>query len=261
MNISDPTSESDTLWHRLDARAKLAAVALWSVGVACMQSVDALGLAVILAVLVLLSARLSAGVVIRRLAVVNVFIVAMWLILPWRITVGDAWFSAGGEQVDGWIAYHPAGVTLALRLTLRTNAIVMVLLALLSTSSLISTARGLRRLCLPEKLVLILLFAVRYVVVIDDELQRMWAAVRMRAFAPAASLHAYRTYANLLGLLLVRSHNRASRIRDAMLVRGFDGHLPELQDKRMPQAGWALVVVTSLVLCVMGWLEWRAAVN
>ena len=40
------------------------------------------------------------------------------------------------------------------------------------------------------------------------------------------ALHTYRSLGYLIGMLLVRSHERSGRIYNAMLCRGFRGHFP-----------------------------------
>ena len=47
----------------------------------------------------------------------------------------------------------------------------------------------------------------------------------MRCFIPATNIHTYRTYGYLFGMTLVRSWNRATRVHQAMLLRGFNGRL------------------------------------
>jgi cobalt/nickel transport system permease protein len=42
---------------------------------------------------------------------------------------------------------------------------------------------------------------------------------------PATNIHTYRTYGYLFGMTLVRSWNRAIRVHQAMLLRGFNGRL------------------------------------
>jgi cobalt/nickel transport system permease protein len=45
----------------------------------------------------------------------------------------------------------------------------------------------------------------------------------VRGFRMRADWHTYRTLGNLAGTLLVRGHERAQRVHQAMLARGFDG--------------------------------------
>jgi cobalt/nickel transport system permease protein len=53
-------------------------------------------------------------------------------------------------------------------------------------------------------------------------------AVRVRGFRNRAARHAYATAGRVAGTLLVRGHERAERVHQAMLCRGFDGQFRSL---------------------------------
>jgi cobalt/nickel transport system permease protein len=245
MTLSEPFAAGNSLLHHLDPRAKLVAAVVWSVALAGLSDLRVLLLGVVISALLLAAARLKPRRLLRRLLLVNAFVAFLWLFLPW---------SVGGQAVASWgpIVLTREGLLLALGLTLRCNAIVGAWIALLGTSRLVAVAQALRALRVPEKLVLILFFCVRYVRVIHDEHARMVAAIRLRAFAPKTTGHTYRTYANLVGMLLVRSHDRAGRVREAVVCRGFDGRLHALEGQRLRARDVvATVVLTGLTLALV----------
>lgn len=246
MALAEPFSTGNSLLHRLDPRAKLVAAIVWSVTLAALNDLRVLLLGVICAAVLLVAARLKLPRLLQRLLVVNIFIAFLWLFLPW---------STGGEAVATWgpITITREGLLLALQLTLRCNAIVWVCIALLGTSRLVDVAQALRALRVPQKLVLILFFCVRYIQSIHDEYGRMAAAIKLRAFKPRTTFHTYRTYANLVGLLLVRGHDRADRVHEAMVCRGFDGRLRTLDHRRLQKrdiAAAALLTGLTIILVV-----------
>jgi cobalt/nickel transport system permease protein len=210
MGLTEPFASGNSLLHQLDPRAKLVAVIVWSLPLALLNDLRVLLLGLAISATLLIAARLDPGRLLRRLLLVNLFVAFLWLFLPWTVD---------GRSVATWgpLVITREGLLLALRLTLRCNAIVAV-------------AHALRALRVPDRLVLILFFCVRYIQTIHDEYARLAAAVRLRAFRPSNSVHTYRTYANLVGLLLVRSHDRAARVHDAMVCRGFDGRLHTLDE-------------------------------
>ena len=53
-------------------------------------------------------------------------------------------------------------------------------------------------------------------------------AARLRGFAPRTSMHCYRTIGYLLGMTFVRGLDRAARVSEAMLLRGFSGRFTSL---------------------------------
>ena len=152
----------------------------------------------------------------RRLAIANLFIAFLWLTVPWSVP-GTPILSLGPLHLT------QEGLFLAGMVTLKCNAILLTFLALTSGLSLPVIGCALERLRVPARLVYLFLFTCRYIHVIKTEWQKLQTAAALRGFVPRTSLHAYRTIANHLGLTVIHSMDRAARIYEAMLLRGFDG--------------------------------------
>jgi len=84
--------------------------------------------------------------------------------------------------------------------------------------------------------------------VIHKEYHRLVNAMKMRGFRPGTNMHTYRTYAYLVGMLLVRSFDRSKRIVAAMKCRGFKGKFYILHDYGMKKSDYFLVTSTILLL-------------
>jgi cobalt/nickel transport system permease protein len=252
--MREPFANGSSLLHGVDSRAKLVAAVVYSMVVAVVGDLRVLALATGFAAGLLALARLDAGGLVRRLVVVNAFVAFLWLFLPW---------SVAGEAVARWgpLVVTREGLLLALRLTLRCNAIICACLALLGTSRIVDLAHGLRALRVPEKLVVVLFFCARYIQVIQGEHRRLVEAMKVRGFRPRMNLHTYRAYANLLGMLFVRSHDRAARIFEAMVCRGFNGRFPALCQGRL--RAWDLVAAAVVVgvALALGGLEWTVTAH
>lgn len=236
----------NTLIHRLDPRVKLIAAMPVAILVALMQGIAGPARGLALAVALAALARLNARKVLARLAVVNVFVLMLWAFLP---------FSHAGEEV---FAIGPLGATLeglllAAAITLKTNAIVLATMALLGTSQVMDLAHALVHMRFPAKLVHLFFFFYRYLGVLHDEYARLRTAMKVRAFKPRTSAHTYRSYAWLLGMLLVRSYERSERIYQAMLCRGFHGHFPVLHHFRLHALDLAFALAMALSIVVV----WR----
>lgn len=89
----------------------------------------------------------------------------------------------------------------------------------------------LRRLRVPAVIVAILAFMYRYVFVVWDELDKLRVARKVRSFGSGSLWFRWKTLASMLGILLIRSLNRAERIHGAMLLRGWDGEVRRLDDE------------------------------
>ncbi len=87
----------------------------------------------------------------------------------------------------------------------------------------------LRRLWFPETLISILAFMYRYIFVIWDELDKMRVARRARTLGNGGMWFRWKTSAHLIGMLLIRSMQRAERVHGAMCARGWDGHVRTLE--------------------------------
>jgi cobalt/nickel transport system permease protein len=230
-----------SLLHRLDPRLKLAAVTAWSL-LAALARTDPAALFALAGALAFAGlGRLAPGPTAKRLAAVNFFLVFIWLFLP---------FSVPGEPgltLGGLTATRP-GLELALLLTIKVNAAALGALAFFGTSSVTQLAAAARRLGAPEKLTAIFLLTLRYFHVLRLEYVRLRQALKVRAFRPGFNLHTFRTYANLVGILLVRGVDRAERVHAAMLCRGYTGRFWFHDHFRFTGLDWLGAVGLALML-------------
>jgi cobalt/nickel transport system permease protein len=232
--------------HRLDPRSKLAAAIGLSLAAALGRGLPAELAALTLGAAYVLWARLPWREVTKRLAPVNGFAAMMWLMLPWRL---------GGAGPLG-LGIDPQGLEMATDITLKANAVMLLLLALVATSPVNHVFHALAHWRAPEKLVHLFLFFYRYLHVLHREYHRLSLALKARAFTPRTNLHTYRTYAWLVGMLLVRSYDRAQRVYQAMLCRGFTGtfwlldhfHWSRRDNLFLAGAGLALALLVALGL-------------
>jgi cobalt/nickel transport system permease protein len=229
-------SQGDSLLHRTDPRVKIIGALVLGLVVALCRSFDTALAGLAIALLLTAAARLSPLRVARRLAVVNSFNLLLWALLP--LTYGRA------PMIDlmGLHASLP-GILLAALVTVKSNAILLFFISLPATSVVAELGHGLQRLRLSPRLCMLLLFSYRYISVLHREYQRLQQAARLRCFVPRTNLHTYRTYSHLLGMLLVKSWNRAARVQQAMALRGFDGTFHSLQILAMKKTDYLLLAV------------------
>ncbi|MCM0755872.1 cobalt ECF transporter T component CbiQ [Desulfovibrio aminophilus] len=222
-DLEAPLSRGSGPIHRLDPRARLLALLVFSLPVALVHSQASALAALGFGLLALALARPAPGLVLRRLLAVNAFTAFLWVFLPLD-GQGEALFRLGP------LAYSHEGTRLALLLTLKTNAAFLAVTALVGTIAPQDLGRALQALGLPEKFCHLLLMTHRYLFVIQREFRRLLTAAEARGFKPRTNGHTYTTYAWLLGMLLVKSWDRAERVHQAMLCRGFNGRFHSLAD-------------------------------
>jgi cobalt/nickel transport system permease protein len=247
--IQEPFSEGSSLVHRLDPRGKIVIAALFSITVAVAKSLPAVLAGLVLALVWLALARLPWKKVLAKLLLVNSFVVFLWLVLPFTYPGDPIW------RLGPFIATRQGLIFTAL-ITVKSNAIIIGLIALVATVPVITLGQALHHLRLPDKLCHLLLFTYRYLYVFELEFQRLVQAMKIRGFQPRTNLHTYRSYAYLAAMLLVRSYDRADRVFQAMLCRGFRGVFYSLQTFSWQGRDGVFMAVSLLALIAILCLEW-----
>ncbi|WP_235530991.1 MULTISPECIES: cobalt ECF transporter T component CbiQ [unclassified Nocardioides] len=124
------------------------------------------------------------------------------------------------------LSLSESGLVAAWGLAVKGTLGVLASLTLAATTEPTEVLRGLQRLRMPDLLVQIMTFMVRYLDVVAADLGRMITAMKSRGVDPRSPRH-WPALARTLGALFVRSYERGERVHLAMLSRGYDGRLPE----------------------------------
>lgn len=236
--------------HQLEPRVKVIFATIYVFVVALSSQFPALLAAVFLSLVLVRMAGLNYWEVAKRLAVINGLIIFLWLVLPLTFS-GEPLLNFGPLTVT-----HQ-GVILSAQITLKSNAILLAMISLITTMTLATLGHALNHLRIPEKIVHLLLMTYRYIFVLEFEYLRLNRAARIRGFRPGTSMHTYRTYAYLIGMLFVRAVNRAERVYQAMQCRGFKGKFYALQEFQPSWLNWAFSIFMSVVIIGMVLLEWK----
>lgn len=216
--IDGPTASVRAPLAGRDPRLRVLLAVGFALVVVSLQRPAPAALALGLAGGVALAGGLRPGRALRRLAALELILLAVLLTLP---------FTTPGTAVAtlGPLTATREGLAAALLIALKANAVVLAMLGLLGGLSSTGLAEGLARLGTPPRLVLLLVLTLRQIGLLDSERRRLLRAMRARAFVPRASRHAWRSLGHLIGMLLVRALERAERVQGAMRCRGFDGQL------------------------------------
>lgn len=224
--IEEPFADGNTFLHRADPRAKLVLVATLACILAVSPGWKAPALAFGVGSGLILWAELPGRALWRRLLTVNSFVAFLWVFLPFT-TPGESLWQLGP------LALTRQGLDLALLISLKTNAIMLTFLALVTTSDAAALGQAMHRLRVPAKLVFLFLFTYRFIHVINDERQRLSTAARLRGFKARSNRHTYHTLASLLAMVLIGAMRRAEMTRRAMLLRAFTGNFSTLRTFRL----------------------------
>jgi cobalt/nickel transport system permease protein len=247
--IREPFADGHSWMHAIDPRLRVVGATLLAVVVAVSYDFKALCMALAVSLIMAVSARLDFRQVLHNLLAPVVFLLLLWLVLPWSYE-GRALTSLGPVTIT-----RP-GVTLCAQISLKTIALMVAFMALVATMTVDTLGHTLNRLHLPDKMVHMLLITYRYLFVLEQEYQRLLRAMRIRNFQPKTDLHTYRTYAYLVGMLFVRASERARRVHSAMICRGFNGRFVSLRQFKPNPRNRVFFLVTLVALILLAGLEW-----
>lgn len=193
--------------HRLPTAAKLALALGMLLGLVAMPRGWTLtagtifaGTTILLIVAGVLS-QLSAAFLLRRLLLLEPFVFGVAALSLW--------------QPHGWMVFGHAVV--------RSTLCLATLVLLAATTPFSEIVRVLRVWRVPALLLTTLTLMDRYIFVLVEESARMQRARASRTFVARSRLTIWRSLAETLGQLFVRSVARAGRIYAAMCARGWVG--------------------------------------
>jgi cobalt/nickel transport system permease protein len=209
--------------------------------------------ALALSLLIVLAAGVPTKELLKRLIPVNMLIIFLWLFLPFTFAGKTAFFI-------GPLAVTHEGVLYATRITIKSNAMMLMLIALVASTPIFTMGHAMHALGIPKKIVHLFFFTYRYIHVMHREYARLLNSMKIRGFRPKTSLHTYKTFAYMVGMLLVRSFDRAQRVHNAMLCRGFKGNLYSLSKFSIKRRDVVSLVCMLTVIILLGVLEWKKTI-
>lgn len=231
---------------RWDCRWKLGAAAVFVAATVSLRDLPTAVTAAVLSVGLVLFARLPGAEVFRRIRPVLIILAVIICVLA--VTGGGPRVHLAGVPLSR-NGLHTAGLVAAKALT-----IVLALVALLSTSATQQVLAAMRRLYVPSGLVQVFHLAYRYVFVIQSESRAVQTAMRARGFRLKPNRRSLGILGNAVGMLLIRSTERAERVYLAMQARGFNGSFPVTRPWRTTASDIAkFAALVTLSLALVGW--------
>ena len=212
-NYIDQYANRDSLIHRVPAKIKIV-LALLSLVFVLVMPISFYPFFLFyffgLVILIFISRVPPLFVLLNSLSVIPfVFLVSLYIPFFYFFKLG--------------VAY--SGLVLFLNVLVKSWLSILTLLLVSTTTRFSRFLKGLEELKLPRLLTLILSFMYRYLFVLVDEVMRIRRSVEARA----GKLDDYKTIGNFIGTLFLRSFERGERIYLAMLARGFEGEIKEIE--------------------------------
>ncbi len=206
--------------HRLDPRAKLITTLVFVCTVVSFDKyeISALLPFVLFPLSLVLAADLPAGMLLKKLLLAAPFAFFIGVFNP--LLDRQILLQIGSLEISGgWISFSS--------ILLRFGLTVFAALILIATTSFTGVCMAMERLGAPRIFALQMLFLYRYLFVLIDEAVRMVRARALRSFHGHGM--GMKVTGNMAGQLLLRTLDRAQRIHQAMLCRGFDGEIRMLR--------------------------------
>lgn len=233
--------------HRLPAHTKIVALLVFVLAVVATPRTTFWPYAAHLVALLaaVRASRVPFAYLAKRL-VVEVPFVVFALLMPFIAT--------GPRTAVGPLHLSEAGLWGAWALLAKGTLGVLASLLLAATTEPRDIIAGFERLHLPQPLVQIMSFMIRYLEVVTGELNRMRIARASRGFQ-ARSLRQWPALGATLGALFIRSYERGERVHLAMLSRGYAGRMPTLHVLTATRAQWVLsgiLPAVAVTVCAAG---------
>ena len=241
----DEFARADTAIHRLDPRAKVVVTLAFVVTVASFDryTVAALMPFAVFPIALAVLGRLPAGYLAKNVALAIPFALLIGLFNPFFDR--EVVFHLGSLPVTtGWISC--ASIVVRALLTL---GAALVLVALTGFPAVCAALEGLG---MPRVFAAQMQFLHRYLFVLVDDAARSTRALALRSGGNAPRPT---TVASLLGLLLLRTWQRAERIHLAMLARAYQGELHSRETWCFAAAEVAFVIGWVSLFCILRYYD------
>ncbi|GBD88012.1 nickel transport protein NikQ [bacterium BMS3Abin03] len=220
----DVLSRGNSRIHRIDARIQLFVTVVFVLSVMSMSRYDIIAL---FPFFIYITAIIAIG----GLPVISLIKKAL-LMSPFAIMIGifNPFFDKtpylnvyGLNITGGWLSF----ISIILRFFLTVEAG----LILISVTGMYRICKALRQLGLPEVFVTQILFLYRYLFVLIEEGTGMIRAKELRVFNKRQNN--LKLFGRMAGSLFLRTFNRAQRIYQAMVARGYKGEIKMLENSKI----------------------------
>jgi cobalt/nickel transport system permease protein len=245
----DRYAMGDSLIHRLDARAKLVAILCYSVVLISFDRYSVANLApmAVMPLTLLWFGGVPMWFAIRRVMILCPFIIMLVLMSP----IYD--HSLHYVQFGSWSYIISGGWLTAGNIAIKFALGVLALTAMMCTTRFALLLEAMRRLGMPQIIVMQLGFLYRYIFVLLDEAMRVRRARDFRGAALAPVGRRLAAVGGVIGTLFIRTLERSQRVQIAMSARAYRGEPHSLSQLHFTGADVVFLIVVAVYLIACGW--------
>ena len=225
----DRYHETESFIHRLDPRAKVIVTVAFILSNALLPDGAWLAFAISWLFLLFLNALSNLGILFT--------FKRSFVALPFALVAITVLFSIPGKALTSFhflmwnLTITDMGLLRFVTILVRSWLSVQMAILLVATARFPDIVHALEHLRVPSILTTIIAFLYRYLFVLADEVFRLLRARESRSAAAAGTksggsvMWRANIAGNMAGQLFLRSYERSDRVYNAMLARGYTGHL------------------------------------
>ena len=182
--------------------------------------------------------------------------------LPFALIAITVLFSVPGNALTSFhflfwdLTITDAGFLRFISIVIRSWLSVQMAIMLVATTRFPDIVHALEHLRVPSILTTIIAFLYRYLFVLADEVFRLLRARESRSASVAGSrsggsvVWRARVAGNMAGQLFIRSYERSDRVYNAMLSRGYTGHLQTMSPHELHRADYVTTALALILLLI-----------
>jgi cobalt/nickel transport system permease protein len=251
-NAFDRYHETDSFLHRLDPRVKAVVTILYILSNALLPDGAwiAFGLSWLFLLLANLLANLGLAFTFRR----------SFVALPFALVALTVLFSVHGTPLSTFhflfwdLTITDAGLLRFVSILIRSWLSVQMAILLVAVARFPDVIHALEHLRVPSILTTIIAFLYRYLFVLAEEVFRLMRARESRAAALPGRRSgggvAWRAgvAGHMAGQLFLRSYERSDRVYNAMLARGYTGHMETIHPHELRRRDYITVALALIAI-------------
>lgn len=198
--------------------------------------------------------KITHSQLLKRTCVLIPFVLFIAMCVPF-VKEGHIWWSL---KIGSWklnVTYE--GAWTFLNIIVKSSLSILLLVIASTATTFSDLLKGLDLLRLPRLLVMLMSFMYRYIFVLLDEAKRLMRARTLRYFG-SRYLEQFRVLGYMIGVLFIRTFERAERIYNAMILRGFSGEIRGIKHFRLSYRDFLFMagIIVSL-LCIISGLIYK----
>jgi len=251
----DRYHDTDSFIHRLDPRVKVVVTVAFILSNALLPDGAwmAFGLSLLFLLFAVALSNLGIAFTLKR----------SFIALPFALVAITVLFSVQGNPLTTFrflmwdLTITDAGLLRFISIVIRSWLSVQMAILLVGTARFPDIVHALEHLRVPTILTTIIAFLYRYLFVLADEVFRLLRAREARSAAVAGSRSggsvAWRAgvAGSMAGQLFLRSYERSDRVYNAMLARGYTGHLQTMNPHELHRVDYVTMALAIFFLLLL----------